>query len=111
MKAMSGGIGVCGMEFGERNGKFVAAQAECDDAFAAEIRGHAGDFHRESGAERADCVKDELDLRTGSRSGAVVENVAECYEICGQVLFAEKRDPGRASELRVDDAVLAECAS
>ena len=108
MKAMFGGIGVRGMEFGQRNGKFVAAQAECDDAFVAEIRGHAGDLHGRCRAELADGVKDELDLRTGPRLGAVVENVAECCEICGHVLFAEKHDSGRESKLGVNDALLVE---
>src|SRR5437870_13091094 len=95
MKAMFGGIGVRGMEFGEGNGKFVAAQAECDDSCVAEIRGHAPDLHRGSGAELADCVKDELDLRTGPRLGEAVENVAVCCATCGHVLCAQKHDASR----------------
>lgn len=40
--------------------------------------------------------------------GAAVKNVAECYEISGHVLFAEKHDSGGECDLGVDNSLLVE---
>jgi hypothetical protein len=73
----------------------------------AKITSDASDLHGRIGAELADRVEDKLDLWPGAGLCAAVENVAECYEICSDVLFAEKHNADGECDLGIDDSLIA----
>ena len=73
----------------------------------AKISSDASDLHGRIGAELADRVEDKLHLWPVAGLCAAVENVAECYEICSDVLFAEKHNADGECDLGIDDSLIA----
>ena len=104
VEARCGGEIVGGAEFGCRQRQLIAAHSDGDDAFAAQSRGAARDFHRGGGAELAHAIENPCALKLRG----FARGFADRAEICGGVLLAAQHHSGGQSDFGAEDILRGE---